>query len=307
MGSSSFQGVVWVLLAAVLWGTTGTAQSAASGALPAAWVGALRLVFAGGFFVLLSLWVLRTPRSHPPPPATPLPLGRLLLCVLCMVVYNLSFFAALRSTGVGLGTAVALGSSPVWAGLLQALVQRQWPTPPWWLGTALGIAGGFCMAWAEPGAHTTHASAGVGLGAGIALCLLAGLSYGCYAVLAQPVIQRCGIARVNAGVFGGAAALALPVAWAVQGPLPSLPPQDWAVVAYLGLVATGVAYLLFSAGLRHITAATSVALTKFEPITAFVLSIAIVGEQPSWLAGAGLCLLLLGLSLVVRSEISMRP
>lgn len=304
--ASSFQGVVWVLLAAVLWGTTGTAQSMASGALPAAWVGALRLVFAGAFFGLLALWVLRTPQPQQHANA-PMPRARLLLCVGCMAVYNLSFFAALRSTGVGLGTAVALGSSPVWAGLLQALLLRQWPARAWWLGTALGVAGGFCMAWANPGAHTTSAGTNLGLGMGLALCLLAGLSYGCYAVLAQPLIQHSGIARVNAGVFGAAAAVALPVAWAVQGPLPAAMPQDWAVVAYLGLVATGVAYLLFSAGLRHISAATSVALSKFEPVTAFVLSMVVVGEQPSWLASAGLCLLLLGLSLVVRSEISIRP
>ncbi|HEY4663424.1 MAG TPA: DMT family transporter, partial [Comamonas sp.] len=78
--------------------------------------------------------------------------------------------------------------------------------------------------------------------------------------------------------------------------------QGWAVVIYLGVVATGVAYLLFSAGLRSISAATSVALSKFEPITAFVLSILIVGERPGWLAFAGLGLVLLGLWLVVHSE-----
>ncbi|MBQ0131498.1 MAG: EamA family transporter, partial [Comamonas sp.] len=66
--------------------------------------------------------------------------------------------------------------------------------------------------------------------------------------------------------------------------------------------ATGVAYLLFSSGLRTVSAATSVALSKFEPITAFVLSILVLGEQPSWLALSGLVLVLLGLWLVVRSE-----
>ena len=42
--SSSLHGVVLVLLAAVLWGTTGTANSFAPEGMPPFWVGALRLV-----------------------------------------------------------------------------------------------------------------------------------------------------------------------------------------------------------------------------------------------------------------------
>jgi len=133
------------------------------------------------------------------------------------------------------------------------------------------------------------------------LCLLAGCAYGAYAVVSQPLILQSGVARVNTWVFFSAAVMSLPIAMALGG-VPQTSPQGWAVVVYLGVVATGVAYLLFSMGLRTVSAATSVALSKFEPITAFGLSILIVGERPNWLAFIGLGLVLLGLWLVVRSE-----
>lgn len=288
--SSSTHGVVLVLLAAVLWGTTGTAHSFAPAGMSAFWVGALRLVMAGAFFVLLGLLL----RSSATTRAAPLNWPRVLLCALSMVTYNMAFFAGLQHTGVGLGTAVAIGSSPVWAGLLQAVLQRRWPSALWWLGTSIGVAGGFIMTLGK-GADME------GSVVGLLLCLLAGFAYGAYAVISQPLVLQSGVTRVNAWVFFCAALIAVPIA-AMLGGTPHTSAQGWAVVVYLGLVATGVAYLLFSAGLRSISAATSVALSKFEPITAFVLSILIVGERPGWLAFAGLGLVLLGLWLVVHSE-----
>jgi len=50
MKSHSMQGVLMVLGAAMLWGTTGTAQSFAPPQLSSYWVGTFRLVFAGMFF-----------------------------------------------------------------------------------------------------------------------------------------------------------------------------------------------------------------------------------------------------------------
>jgi DME family drug/metabolite transporter len=54
-----------------------------------------------------------------------------------MAAYNLAFFAGVRATGVAVGTAVALGSGPIWAGLLQALGGQR-PPLRWWVGTAGG-------------------------------------------------------------------------------------------------------------------------------------------------------------------------
>jgi DME family drug/metabolite transporter len=74
------------------------------------------------------------------------------------------------------------------------------------------------------------------------------------------------------------------------------------MVSYLGLIATGIAFLLFSHALRHVAAATCVTLSLAEPMTAFLLAIVAVGERPSAVAFGGLALVVAGLLLVVWFE-----
>jgi DME family drug/metabolite transporter len=284
-------GVALVLLAALLWGTTGTAQALASGALPAVWFGALRLLVAALFF---AVWARldRTPVAFVCPPLAPV-----LAAGLCMAAYNLAFFAGVRLTGVALGTAVALGSGPVWAGLLQALWTRRWPAPVWWLGTAVAVAGGVSMSLSAGAAGGLRADP-LGLG----LCLLSGLSWGCYSLLNAELLRHLPAGRVTLWAFGLAAVLALPLAWWDSG-WPVLQLGDVMAVLYVGLLTAGVAYLLFSHALRHISAATGVTLALAEPVVAFVLAVLVLGEQPGARTLPGLLLVLAGVGLVVRAEL----
>lgn len=279
-----------VLCAAVLWGTTGTAQSLAPAALSPYWVGALRLVIASAFFALLALPAWLRPACAPR-----LPWGPVLLAGACVAVYNLSFFAGVKASGVALGTAIAIGSGPIWAGLLQTVAQRRWPAPAWWAGALLGVAGGAAMAL--DGAQRLPLSP-----LGVGLCLLAGLAYAGYALLNQRVVLQAGAALANLAVFGTAALLSVPLAGALAGRLDATA-STWGVVLYLGLVATGLAYLLFSHALRAISGATAVTLALAEPVAAFVLAIAVVGETPSALAFVGLGGVLAGLGVVVWAEL----
>ncbi len=84
--------------------------------------------------------------------------------------------------------------------------------------------------------------------------------------------------------------------------MPQLQASDTAIVLWLGLVSTGVAYLLFSHALQHVSAATGVVLALAEPVTAFVLAIVVVGERPGWAGALGLAAVLAGLWVVVSSE-----
>lgn len=292
MTSKPLRGVSMVLLAALCWGTTGTAQSFGSGATSAYWVGALRLLVSGAFFAVL----LGAMRGSMAP--TRLPPGPVLLAGLGMAVYNLAFFAGVKATGVAVGTAVALGSGPIWAGLLEALGGQR-PPGRWWLGTALAVAGGILMVAAGSGGAQSPSAPG------IALCLLAGLSYAGYALVNARLVAAAAPASVTAAVFTVAMLIALPAAAAIAG-MPALTARDGLVVLWLGVVATGVAYLLFSHALRHVSAATGVTLALAEPVTAFVLAVLIVGERPGWSAAGGGLLVLAGLLIVVVAELRAR-
>ncbi|MDN5842382.1 MAG: DMT family transporter [Alcaligenaceae bacterium] len=289
---NSVRGVILVLCAGLLWGTTGTAQSFSANTLSPYWVGALRLVISAAFFTLYIVATigLRAIRAS----MAMVDWRHAVLAGACMAGYNLAFFAGVKATGVAVGTALALGSGPIWAGLLQMLGGRA-PSGHWWAGTMLAVAGGVLLVLGRGGTLQADPT-------GIALCLAAGLTYALYAIINKRMVHRADPGVVTLAVFSVAAAIALPAAWLWAGEL-AITGRGWAVVLFLGVVATGVAYLLFSNGLRGITAATGVSLALMEPITAFLLAIAVIGERPELAAYLGLAALLVGLSIVIRAEV----
>jgi drug/metabolite transporter, DME family len=99
------------------------------------------------------------------------------------------------------------------------------------------------------------------------------------------------------------------VAWPLPAALAGRPDptgRDLLVIAWLGVMSTGVAYLLLSQALRRISSATAVTLSLGEPVTAFVLAILVVGERPGVAAFAGLVAVLAGLAVVMRGELRGR-
>lgn len=280
--------MLMVVLAAMLWGTTGTAQALSPAGLPAHWVGALRLVFSSLFF---AAYLGATARAgiH----VAQLPWRWLLLAGCSMAAYNLTFFAGIKASSVAVGTAIALGSGPIWAGLLQITVLRRSPPGAWWFGTLLAIAGGCLMVLGS--AQALPASAW-----GVGLCLAAGLSYAVYAMVSKRVVADVPAPVVTLCVFSSAAALA--VAWFLSGP-PDTSAGGWLMVTYLGVMATGVAYLLFTFALGRVSGSTAVSMCLMEPLTGFCLAVLVLGEQPPVAAYAGLALVMLGLALVVRAEL----
>jgi DME family drug/metabolite transporter len=89
----------------------------------------------------------------------------------------------------------------------------------------------------------------------------------------------------------GALAL-LPLTLAAP-PLPQTP-GGWAVggIVYIGVACTALAYGLFNAGLRTVPSGEASILTLWEPLTATVLALLLLGETLTPLAVLGSVLLL---------------
>ncbi|MES2951674.1 MAG: EamA family transporter [Pseudomonadota bacterium] len=286
-------GATMALTAAALWGTTGTTQSFVTSHTSPYWIGALRLVVASVFFACVVVWG----RSRGAQQGT-FAFRKIwpwaLLGGVAMAAYNLCFFAGVKATGIAAGTGVALGSGPVWIGLLESVIARRPPRPLWWWGTALAVTGiGFILAGSGGDARFDPL--------GIGLCLAAGLGYAIYTLASKHLLDVATPAVATCSVFTTAALIAVPVAVLISGPLEANS-ATWVLVGYLGVVTTGIAYLLFSHALRYVSVATCVSLSLAEPVTAFVLAIVVVGEQPAAAAYAGLGLVLAGLLLVVWGE-----
>jgi len=234
-------GVMLVLAAATLWGTTGTARALAGGDLSSTWFGALRLLAAALFFGVFAALTHQPTNRRPPRSAS-------------------------RPT-----------------------------TPAWWGGSLIAVAGGVLLTGG--GSHIGRMPA-----AGVLLCLLSGLSYAGYTLLNKRMAACAPASTITLYAFGIAAALAVPFS-ALEGGLPALSAPDLAAVAYTGIFTAGIAYLLFSRALLHITPATGVTLALGEPVVAFMLAIAVLGEGPSAVAFIGLALVVSGVALVVRNEL----
>ena len=81
-------------------------------------------------------------------------------------------------------------------------------------------------------------------------------------------------------------------------------PMDWlrtpeglAMALWLGVAATGVAYLLYGYGLRTLDTATATTLTLAEPVTAALFALIILDEHLSPIEWVGAAIVLLGLAL----------
>src|SRR5699024_6991257 len=99
-----------VLFAAMLWGTTGTAQAFAPESAHPIVIGAMRLAIGSVFLLAVALVLGQLHLKQWPAKLT-------VLAALCMAFYQPLFFSAVHITGVAVGTVIAIGSAPVLSGV----------------------------------------------------------------------------------------------------------------------------------------------------------------------------------------------
>ena len=271
-----------VLLSAVLFGTTGTAQALGPDGTTPLTVGAARIAIGGAVLVLIALATrrLRDGIRWAPAPA--------LAGALAVAGYQLCFFAAVDATGVAVGTVVALGSGPAFAGVFGLALRGERPTRRWAAATALAITGAAVLVLAGGGSANVDP-------AGVLLALGAGASYGLYTVTSKTLLEAGHSPEgVMAVAFGLGAVLLAPLlafghtAWLAT-------PGGAGLALYLGVVPTAIAYILFARGLEKLPAANVATLTLAEPLTAATLGVVILGERPGPVAALGALLVLSGL------------
>ena len=266
--------VAMVLIAAVMWGTTGTARALAPAEAAPLAVGAVRIAIGGALLVIIAL-------ARGTLFATRWPLVPAIVAATAVAVYQLSFFEGVARAGVAVGTILAIGSAPAFAGLLGWFALRERPTTRWLVSTAIATTG--LVLLVLPGATAT-----LDLPA-IALPLVAGAGYAVYATASKRLLRLGDNVAVAAIAFGGGALLLVPVLLVVDlGWLAD--PRGVLVVLELGVVATALAYILFTAALARLPVSWGATLSLAEPLTASLLGLAILGESlaPIQLAGAAL-------------------
>lgn len=276
-------GLLFICLAAISWGTTGTTMMLLTQVTPVhpLVVGFWRLAIAAPVLLLLAYRnseVRRLPSRHEW-------LGYLKLGA-CMALYQVSYFWAVSLSGVAIAALVAICSSPLFIVLLAAWRLGERLTAKIYLSLGLGVLGTVLLV-ANPEAIANYQSNFL---IGVVLALGSGFSYALYVVLAKAQLSQDHPAALAAFSFTAAALLLTPVL-VLQPPLGEylkvLP-----YFLYLGIVPTGIAYAFYMAGLHHTSAATAGIAVLLEPLTATLLGVWVFKEPMgvTGIIGAGLLL-----------------
>ncbi|QFU01088.1 threonine and homoserine efflux system [Halomonas sp. THAF5a] len=278
-------GILTVLVAAVLWGTTGTAATFAPD-VGAVAIGAVAMGGGGLMQAMLSAGRIRHHRSRLRTHWRWLVIG-----AVAVAIYPLAFYASMRLAGVTIGTVVSIGSAPLLSALIESRLDGLRLGARWMLGAGLGLSGMLLLCVAEGAGHvpagtTTDVLPGTLLG------LLAGLSYALYSWTARRLMQQGIPSRAAMGAtFGIGGLLLVPVLLLTGAPLLA----SWnnaAVGLYMALVPMLLGYLCFGHGLARVPASTATTITLFEPVVAAGLAVIIVGERLPTTGWLGIVLIL---------------
>ncbi|WP_155592521.1 DMT family transporter [Lysinibacillus cavernae] len=268
-----------VLLAAILWGMTGTAQTFLDQGISPLAVATVRSAIGGGLLLAITISLRKINFLNWSWKWT-------ILAAISIALFQGLFFSSIRLTGVAIGTVATIGSAPVFSGVLEWIIWKTRPTVVWGLATLMTIIGCLLL-FMNNGDETVHSD-----GFGLALC--AGLSFAFYTNISKKLMAQEDALPAVAMTFSLCTIFLLPfslengVAW--LGNIHNL----WTML-FMGIMCTSVAYLLFLNGLQKISSSTAVTLSLAEPLTAAILGVFLVGEQLSILSWLGVAMLLGGI------------
>lgn len=238
-----------------------------------------------GAVVLFVLLLLRRESLRPPP---------LLATVLIGLSQAMTFPMLVQWAVVDGGagkTALLAYTMPFWLVLVSWLLLAQPPTRRLWLG--LGVAGAGLLLVLEPWAGFSDAHSSM-LAIGAGLCWAVGVA------LSKRMFQRGGVSALSLTAWStliGALGLAV-VALCVDERSIEWSPYFAAALLYNAVLASGLAWLMWSFVVERLPAHVAGLASLVVPIVGIGLAWLLLGEEPSMLEGLGIVLIIGALALV---------
>lgn len=191
-------------------------------------------------------------------------------------------------------TGLINGALPIFAGAIGSLMLRRAPGRAQSIGLAVGFVGVVAIALPSMSEGSSEA-------AGVLMALLAILCYGLAINIAAPLTQRYGSLPVMARM------LALATIWTAPIGVAGLSSSSFAwpsvlAVASLGLLGTGIAFVLMGRLVARAGSTRASTATYLIPVVALVLGTVFLDEPVRPLSVAGVALVILGAALASRSE-----
>jgi len=290
-------GLLFVSLAAFLWGTQGGAVTEFTDRSGAGTIETAFLVSAIGAAVLLA-GALTLRRPWPPFRAA---LRAAIAIGGVVAVFIGSYFAAVSLIGIALAALAAICSAPLFTTVLALVFLKERLTPPAAVALAVGVAG---TAFILVGPGNLAVSSGGRTVGGVFLALAAGLALASRIVLIRGLVARIHPLQLAALAWCGAA-IFLGALVVTRGTGLGSVAAGWAWLLYLGIVAMTFGPLLHAAGIRRISAIPAAIAGLLEPLTATVLGLVFFHEHLAITSWVGAALVLL--AVVILAVTAERP
>jgi drug/metabolite transporter (DMT)-like permease len=257
-----------LLAVQLIFGTWGIpAKTALHQITPFALSGIRVVAAAAAFFVIARLTGNFEPiaRRHWP---------LLLSSSFCGIVFNQWLFVTGLSLTTVINSVLITTAMPVFTLIIGSVTGIERPSWRRLFGILLAAAGVIYLI--SPA--RTDANAGSRLGDLLILC--SSFIYGCYIVLSKPLVEKYGALPTVAWVFIIASVpTALVGAISLRhSSLAAIDRNGWGAIIYIVIVATIVAYYLLTAALKSVPPSTVAVYIYVQPLIAFVIAPAILGE-----------------------------
>lgn len=275
--------LIRLIALSAIWGASFLFMRMGAPVLGALWLAELRVALAALFLLGVSLLLakrlqVRRHWQH-----------YLVLGGLNSALPFLLFGAAARTLPASL-MSILNATAPIWAAVIGALWTRTALTPRAAVGLALGLGGvavlvGFDPATLRDGTHGA-----------VALALCASFSYGLATTYARSAKKVEPFANAHGSMWAAAWLLAPALPFAGVPALPS-PTVALAVLA-LGVVCSGVAYLLYFRLIDDIGATPALTVTFLVPVFGVLWGHLVLAEPVAWHMLAGAAIVIVGVALL---------
>lgn len=273
---------------ALIWGINFPIIKAALPDIPPLAFNALRFPLAA----LTVLIILKSSGKIPKPRRSDWP-RIIALGVLGNVAYQGFFIFGVQGTYAG-NASILLATTPVWTLILSSLRGHEKPGAQIWIGILATLSG---MALVVLGSRSAVGLEGSTLKGDI-LIIGAAITWSIYSVGSRRLIGTYGSIPVTAWTLwvGSLGLVLLGIPSLIELPLRELSLSAWASVGYAGILAIGLAYLLWYRGVQRIGNSRTAAYSNLTPIVALAIAWVWLGEVPSLMQILGAAIVLVGLS-----------
>jgi drug/metabolite transporter (DMT)-like permease len=289
---SHLSSILMLLVTMVIWGSTFVVTKGVNDQVQPFTLAFIRVAI--GALVLLAGAFVRQARGGAHSRWSALPWSTMLaMGLIGVVVYYAVFNYSLVYTSASQG-ALVQSCIPAMTALVAVVWLREHASAQRWTGIVLSMVG-IAIVFSGSGAD-----AGGGSMLGNALMFVSAVLWGIYTSMAKRVADLDPL-QVTAGILGAGALMLVPLAAfevAAAG-MPQINARGWLGLTYLGAGASGIAWMLYSAALKHVDASEAGVYTNLIPIVGVVMGM-MLGEPLTVRAIVGGVVVLVGVWLTSR-------